>query len=62
MVIKPPPKLKSKATKKALARLNEAEITRHAVSIMALLVNERCLSVSEARSVLTKTLSLLREE
>jgi hypothetical protein len=63
MVIKDQPsKLRRTVKRKAGARLNQHEITRHAVSIVALLVNDRCLAGSDAKEVLAKALALLREE
>jgi len=55
-----PPEVQRKVKGKAKVRMRQDEITRHALAIAALLLDERNLSASEARRVLNKAISLVR--
>ncbi len=48
-----------KIKKKIRTRISPDEIMKHAVSILSVLLTERELSQSDAKSVLAKALSLL---
>jgi hypothetical protein len=55
-----PPELQRKIKKKVRGRMGQEEVKRHAVAVVALLLDERNLTTSEARRVFTKAIALLR--
>ncbi len=55
-----PPALQRKIKNKVRNRMRQEEVRKHALAVAALLLDERDLTASEARRVLTKAILLLR--